>query len=194
MSSNMKLIVGLGNPGIKYKNNRHNIGYSVVSALLKDLNAPEMSSKFKSRFIGVNMDGEKTILLMPETYMNNSGQAVREVVDYYKIEPNNILVIVDDKDLKLGKIRIKSKGSSGGQNGVKSIIQHLGHENFNRMKIGFGFPTPIFILLKFSCPRCWIIDLTPFCPPEDPVDLILIFPISKSLSSTITKILFGSIL
>ena len=140
--NNMKLIVGLGNPGIKYEKNRHNIGFSVISALLKDLDAPEMSSKFNSKFIGVKMNGEKTILLMPETYMNNSGKAVREVVDYYKIKPHNILVIVDDKDLKLGKIRIKSKGSSGGQNGVKSIIQHLGHENFNRMKIGVGNPKP----------------------------------------------------
>ena len=138
----MKLIVGLGNPGDKYKNNRHNIGINVVSSLLKNLNAPTLSKKFNSEYIGVNMGGEKTIIMMPQTFMNNSGQAVREVVDYYKIETEDILVVVDDKDLDIGKIRIKSNGTSGGQNGVKSIIQHLGTENFHRMKIGVGQPKP----------------------------------------------------
>jgi len=133
----MKLIVGLGNPGKKYENSRHNVGFMAIDDLLKILEIePSWNSKFKS----LHQKKGSWIFLKPQTYMNLSGEAVQKAVNFYKILPENIVVIHDDLDLDEGKIRYRSKGSSGGHNGINSIIQSLGTNQFSRIKIGIGHP------------------------------------------------------
>ena len=135
-----ELIVGLGNPEPKYDRTRHNIGFEAVDALAK---AWQMSWKENKRFQGLFCEGispygNKIRLLKPLTYMNRSGQAVRAVTDWYKVAPNSVLVIYDDMDLPVGRLRIRLSGSPGGHNGMKSIISHLGSQNFPRLRIGIG--------------------------------------------------------
>jgi len=134
-----QLIVGLGNPGSKYENTRHNAGFLVVDRLAKlwQINLSE-TKKFQGFFgEGISPTG-KIRLLKPTTYMNNSGQSIRAVVDWYKIPPEAVLVIYDEMDLPLGRLRIRLSGSAGGHNGVKSAIAHLGTQQFPRMRIGIG--------------------------------------------------------
>lgn len=134
----MKLIVGLGNPGDKYKNTRHNMGFMVVEKLSNKLGININKKNFEGIYGDKLINGEKVILLKPETYMNLSGESVRKIVDYFKIDVTDIIVIHDDLDLPVGKVRLRQKGSSGGQNGIKNIIQHLGTQEFNRIKVGIG--------------------------------------------------------
>ena len=129
----MKLVVGLGNPDKKYEKTRHNVGFMVVDNYLGNVNYKE---KFNGLYYEVNNEGEKVIFLKPQTYMNNSGECVKEFASYYDIENENILVIQDDLDMELGSIKFKINSSSGGHNGIKSIINHLNGDNFFRMKIG----------------------------------------------------------
>lgn len=134
----MYLIAGLGNPGNQYHNTRHNIGFRVVDALAKRVGADIDTGKHKG-LIGKGMIGsEKIIFVKPLTYMNLSGECIRAVADFYKIPPENIIIIYDDISLDVGKLRIRKKGSAGGHNGIKSIIAHLGSENFPRLKFGVG--------------------------------------------------------
>ncbi|WP_036477135.1 aminoacyl-tRNA hydrolase [Myxosarcina sp. GI1] len=135
-----ELIVGLGNPDPKYDKTRHNIGFEAVDTLA---NAWQMSYKENRRFQGLFAEGltpagTKVRLLKPLTYMNRSGQAVRAVMDWYKIEPQSVLVIYDDMDLPVGKLRLRLTGSAGGHNGMKSIIAHLNSQNFSRLRLGIG--------------------------------------------------------
>ena len=132
------LIVGLGNPGEKYENTRHNVGFQVVDELAERQNAPVQKLKFKALTNLLTISGEKVLVMKPVTYMNLSGEAVRPAADFYKIPPERILVISDDTALDLGKLRIRTKGSAGGHNGLKNIIQHLGTDQFPRIKIGVG--------------------------------------------------------
>lgn len=133
----MKLIVGLGNPGIKYKNTRHNVGFMFVQNIVDYYNGDlKTSSKLKSQICLLKIDNEDVCLCRPLTYMNLSGEAVREVVNFYKIDINDILVIHDDLDLPVGKIRIREKGSHGGHNGMRNIIEHLNTSNIKRIRIG----------------------------------------------------------
>ena len=135
-----RLIVGLGNPGTKYDRTRHNIGFEIVDALAKSL--PDVSLVGNKRFQGETGEfrsaGERTVLLKPTTYMNRSGQAVRAVLDWYKLEPSAVLVIYDDMDLPTGKLRMRLSGGAGGHNGMKSIISHLGTKDFPRLRVGVG--------------------------------------------------------
>lgn len=134
----MKLIVGLGNPGKEYEKTRHNIGFEIVDIFAKEHNFPLFKEKFKGLISEKTIAGEKVILLKPQTYMNLSGDSVVQVVNFYKIDVKNDMVVVfDDMDLPLGKLRIKINGSSGGHNGIKSIISHLGSD-FYRLKFGIG--------------------------------------------------------
>ena len=134
------LIVGLGNPGSQYENTRHNAGFMAVDALAKKLGVTIKKLKFKS-LTGQCVIGNKRCLLMkPSTFMNLSGQAVTEAMQFYKIKMQNIIVIFDDAALPAGKIRIRRKGSDGGQNGVKNIIYLSGNDEFPRIKIGIGSP------------------------------------------------------
>ena len=134
-------LIGLGNPGKKYSNSRHNIGYLVLENLSKKYNSNFLlKNKLKSSCSEFQINDSTYRLFLPNTFMNNSGEAVRAIVDWYKINLDQIFVIVDDKDLPLGKIRFRKKGSSGGHNGLKSIIEKLQTHEFNRIRIGIGSP------------------------------------------------------
>lgn len=132
------LVVGLGNPGAKYENTRHNAGFLCISELEKREGAKVKKLKFHSLTGDAVIAGKKVLLMKPQTMMNNSGVAVGECAKFYKIPPENIIVIFDDISLEAGKLRIRRKGSAGGHNGIKSIIAHLGSENFPRIKLGVG--------------------------------------------------------
>ena len=137
-------LIGLGNPGKKYSNSRHNIGFLLLENLSKKYNSNFLlKDKLKSSCSEFKVNNSTYRLFLPNTFMNNSGDAVRAIVDWYKIDIDQIFIIVDDKDLPLGKIRFRKKGSSGGHNGLKSIIQKLQTNNFNRIRIGIGTPQVI---------------------------------------------------
>ena len=144
-------LIGLGNPGKKYSKNRHNIGFLILEILSKKYNSNFfLKEKVKSSCSEFKINDSTYRLFLPNTYMNNSGDAVRAIVDWYKIDLDQIFVIVDDKDLPLGKIRFRKKGSSGGHNGLKSIIDKLQTRNFNRIRIGIGSPDLINGTSKFN--------------------------------------------
>ena len=132
------LIVGLGNPGEKYENTRHNVGFQVVEELAQRQNAPIQKLRFKALTNLLTIAGEKVLVMKPVTYMNLSGEAVRPAADFYKIPPDHVVVISDDTALPVGRLRIRKGGSAGGHNGLKSIIQHLGTEEFPRVRVGVG--------------------------------------------------------
>ncbi len=135
----MYIIVGLGNPGVEYAGTRHNMGFNVVTRISDDYNIPIRTREHRSLCGKGFIEGEKVLLAMPQTYMNLSGEAVRSLVDYYKIDPEEeLIVIYDDISLDIGRIRIRAKGSAGGHNGIKNIIAHLGTDVFPRIKIGVG--------------------------------------------------------
>ena len=137
-------LIGLGNPGKKYSQSRHNIGFLLLKNLSKKYNSNFLvKDKLKSSCSEFKINDSTYRLFLPNTFMNNSGDAVRAIVDWYKINLDQIFVIVDDKDLPLGKIRFRKKGSSGGHNGLKSIIEKLQTQNFNRIRIGIGSPLSI---------------------------------------------------
>lgn len=132
------LVVGLGNPGKEYQKNRHNAGFLAVELLAQRWGAEITRSKFKSLYADVTRNGRRFLIMKPQTFMNNSGEAVREAADFYKLSPENIIVISDDVSLDVGKQRVRRKGSDGGQKGLKSIIYHLNSDAFPRVKIGVG--------------------------------------------------------
>lgn len=149
----MFLIVGLGNPGLQYENTRHNIGFKVIDNIAKEYNIEINRQKFKGVYGEGFINGEKVILLKPTTYMNLSGESIREVVDFYKLTCEDIVVIYDDISLDVGRLRIREKGSAGGHNGIKSIIAHLGTDVFPRIKVGVGQPNVDlvnYVLGKFT--------------------------------------------
>lgn len=136
----MFLIVGLGNPGKQYENTRHNVGFDAIDNISKEYNIPVNREKFKGIYGEGIISGERVILLKPKTFMNLSGESIREVVNFYKIVNNNIIVIYDDISLDTGRLRIRLQGSSGGHNGIKSVISNLSTDEFPRVKIGVGHP------------------------------------------------------
>jgi len=156
----MKLIIGLGNPGKKYEKTRHNIGFVVVDEVISNFQFSifKQFPKFKSQISKGNIKDKKIIFAKPQTFMNNSGEGVRALIDFYKIDPENDLIIIhDDKDIPLGTIKIQKDKSAAGHNGIKSIIQHLGTQNFTRVRIGVAPEDPRkigntadFVLKKFG--------------------------------------------
>jgi PTH1 family peptidyl-tRNA hydrolase len=148
------LIIGLGNPGRKYRGNRHNIGFMVVDRLAAD-NGIQSSKMQNKAIVGDGrVAGQRVILAKPQTYMNNSGDAVGPLANFYKMPPENIFVVYDEMDIPLGTIRLREKGGAGGHNGMKSIIQHIG-QDFPRMRLGVGRPPgrmepPAYLLQDFS--------------------------------------------
>ena len=136
----MKMIAGLGNPGAEYARTKHNVGFMLVDALADRLNAPAWKEDFFSAVTEVRIGGEKVFLVKPLTYMNNSGEAIGPMLSYYKMTADDLTVVHDDMDIPAGTVRIRKKGSSGGHNGIKSIIAHVGGENFARVRIGVGRP------------------------------------------------------
>ena len=150
------VICGLGNPGTQYENTRHNAGFMSRDTLAAELNVKVDRLKFKSLYADTVIEGKRCILLKPSTYMNNSGEAVRDVLDFYKLSAENLIVLYDDISLDVGRTRIRRKGSDGGHNGIKSIIYLTGKDNFPRVKIGVGakphpdFPLADWVLSPFK--------------------------------------------
>ena len=135
----MYIIAGLGNPGKRYENTRHNTGFSVIDVIAEKHGIPMMELKHKALIGKGFLEGQKVILAKPQTFMNLSGESLRELVNYYKIdEKQELIVIYDDISMSTGQLRIRKKGSAGGHNGLKNIILHLGHDEFQRIKIGVG--------------------------------------------------------
>ncbi len=150
-----KVIVGLGNPGKAYEKTRHNVGFMVIDHLSKQISIPVTSKRFKGLFGEGTVRGERVILLKPQTYMNLSGESVRELLDWYKLGTADMLMIYDDLDLPVGQLRMRLKGSAGGHNGVKSIILHTNTDEIKRIKIGInrppaGWNVPDYVLSKFA--------------------------------------------
>ncbi len=158
----MKLIIGLGNPGKKYERTRHNVGFVVLDTLHQSLaeytpSAWEASSKFQAEIAGCTLGGEKIILAKPTTFMNDSGISVQAIAHFYQIPPHDIIVVHDDKDIPLGEIKVQTNRGPAGHNGVKSVIAHLGTEDFTRIRVGIRSSdekkmsdTATFVLKKFG--------------------------------------------
>ena len=141
MENGLQLVVGLGNPGIKYASTRHNIGFMALELLAERHNVSfRQQAKLHGLLADVGSLDERLRLLMPQTYMNDSGRAIRAALDWFGFTPDQLLVLVDDMDLPLGRLRLRSQGSAGGHNGLRSTIQHLGTQGFPRLRIGIGAP------------------------------------------------------
>lgn len=136
----MYLIVGLGNPENEYANTRHNMGFDTINEIAKRNNITITKSKFKGLYETAIIQGKKVILLKPQTYMNLSGESIKEICEFYNIEPKDIIVIYDDIDIGKGKIKLRKKGGPGSHNGMKSVVQELGTTEFPRVRVGIGQP------------------------------------------------------
>lgn len=150
----MKVVVGLGNPGSKYAGTRHNVGFDVIDYLAKAPGVGLARTQFQSLVAETSEAGDKVLLVKPETYMNLSGRAVRAIVDFYKVPVEDILIVCDDFNLPLGKLRVRANGSHGGQNGLRNIQEQLGTDAYARLRIGVGQPGPgeavDFVLSRFK--------------------------------------------
>ena len=172
------MIVGLGNPGLQYDGTRHNIGFAAMDKLCEKYGVKCDRMKFKAYMGDAVIENKRVLLLKPQTYMNNSGEAVREAAQFYKIAPDHIIVISDDVSLDVGKQRVKRKGSDGGQRGLKSIIYHLQSDAFVRVKIGVGKkPHPDYDLADWVLgdipPNEWQTFEESLLRARDAIDLIL---------------------
>ena len=136
----MKIVVGLGNPGSRYQGTRHNVGFDVVDSLAESKDAGRFQSRFQAQMCELFVDGEKLMLVKPETFMNLSGRSVRQVVDFYQAELADLFVVCDDINLPLGKLRFRAKGTHGGHNGLRDIQTHLGTTEYARLRIGVDAP------------------------------------------------------
>lgn len=159
----MKLIVGLGNPGIKYAGTRHNLGFRVIEALSHRIKSGEPESRHWALYAIAEYEGRQVMLAQPLTYMNLSGRAVRELIAHYDISLDDLLVVCDDLDLPSGKIRLRKSGGSGGHRGIQSIIDSLGTVEFSRLRIGVGKPPPFlggadYVLQKIEQPDLDLIN------------------------------------
>jgi PTH1 family peptidyl-tRNA hydrolase len=161
----MKLIVGLGNPGRKYQETRHNVGFEIAGALMGPLGSPSIKKRFDGELAEAIYQGEKVVVLCPDTYMNASGTSVRKAVDFFKLDPagDELLVICDDMNLPLGRLRFRKDGSAGGQKGLADIIAKLGTSQFSRLRFGIDRPPAEmevvdFVLSKFSAQHRKVVD------------------------------------
>lgn len=150
----MKIVVGLGNPGSEYSATRHNVGFMAVDTLAASWNVTGWKTKFDA-LVAEHRASEPIILVKPQTYMNNSGYAVNAVLNWYKLAVEDIIVVYDDLDLPLGKLRLRSQGGSGGHRGIESMLVHIGRDSFNRVRIGIGRPpeymeTANYVLGRFT--------------------------------------------
>ena len=136
----MKVVVGLGNPGSRYQGTRHNVGFDVIDSLAAGPHAGRFQSRFQAQVAELHEDGEKVLLVKPETFMNLSGRSVRQVLDFFQIPPADLLVVCDDINLPLGKLRVRAKGTHGGHNGLRDIQNHLGGVEYARLRIGVDAP------------------------------------------------------
>jgi|TARA_B100000959_G_scaffold147149_1_gene154516 PTH1 family peptidyl-tRNA hydrolase len=162
----MKLIVGLGNPGSKYNRTRHNVGFEVIDSIARQLASGEpATSKFDAVIIETRMDGEKVLLMKPQQFMNRSGQPIKQAISFYKADPTvDLLIVVDDIHLPCGSIRLKNNGTAGGHNGLSDITNHLGGDEWSRLRIGIDEPGVIpqsdYVLGKFTPEQREVIEPT----------------------------------
>lgn len=187
----MFVVVGLGNPGKDYANTRHNVGFDAIDLLAERNNIKLNKIKFTSVYGEGNINGEKVLLVKPQTYMNNSGVTVRDIYNFYKVPIENILVIVDDIDIGFGSVRIKSKGSAGSHNGLKSIVSLLQRQDFPRIKIGVGAKKEnqdlaSFVLSRFPKDERKEIEETILMAVES-VETIISYDIDKAMNEFNTK-------
>ena len=159
----MKLIVGLGNPGRKYAGTRHNVGFDVAAEVARQYGQGKLRCRFHAEVLEVRIAGVAALVVCPNTYMNRSGLSVREASDYYKVEPAEILVVCDDMNLPLGRIRVRKQGSSGGQKGLQDVIRCLGTEQVPRLRVGIDRPPPAwdpvdYVLAKFTPEQRTVVD------------------------------------
>ncbi|MFC2336710.1 MAG: aminoacyl-tRNA hydrolase [Negativicutes bacterium] len=154
----MKMIAGLGNPGTEYTQTKHNVGFMLLDALAKHLEAPEWKTKRDALVTETRIGAGKALLVKPLTYMNDSGRAIEPLLAWYKLRPEDLIVAHDDMDIPVGMIRIRKKGSAGGHNGIKSVLYHVQDENFSRVRIGIGRPPVGWTVIKHV--------LTPFSPAD----------------------------
>jgi PTH1 family peptidyl-tRNA hydrolase len=176
------MIVGLGNPGEKYDKTRHNIGFMMLDALADKLGVSVRTAKFHALIGECELGGRRVVLMKPQTYMNSSGEAVGECARFYKIAPENILVLCDEISFAPGRLRIRRRGSAGGHNGLKSIIAHLSSEEFPRIKLGVGNkPTPDYDLAD------WVLSRFP------KADLDVIAQMTPKVLSAMEEIVGGDI-
>ena len=162
------LIVGLGNPGSQYEATRHNVGFRAVAKLASNMGVKIDRAKFQALIGQGTVAGHRVVLMQPQTYMNNSGLAVRQAADFYKVPPERVLVLFDDIDLDVGRLRIRGKGSAGGHNGIKSIIACLHSQDFPRIKIGVGAkPHPDYDLADWVLSRFTAQELKSLDPAID---------------------------
>ena len=176
----MKIVVGLGNPGKKYVETRHNIGFTLVDNLAKKHAVSfKKSVRLLSETATINLRGEQVLLVKPQTYMNNSGQAVASIKNYYKLTDDDFIIIYDDADLMVGKLRLRAAGSSGGHRGVQSIIEHLSNNKFARIKIGIGKEKSENGLIDYV--------LGSFSSEEKKT----IVPVLETAEEAVTEIIFG---
>jgi PTH1 family peptidyl-tRNA hydrolase len=158
----IKLVVGLGNPGSKYQGTRHNVGFEVVDRLARSGSPASFSAKFEGRLAEIEIDYRRVLLLKPETFMNLSGRSVGQVVRFYKLSLDDVLVVCDDLSLPLGKLRIRTGGSDGGQKGLRDITAHLGTDQFPRLRIGIGDQDDVdaadFVLSQFRSAERKVIE------------------------------------
>lgn len=163
-ASRTKLVVGLGNPGVRYVGTRHNVGFEVLNLLSRKFNAPTPRSKFDGQFTSVSLHGATLLLAWPLTYMNNSGRCVKAMVDFYKMDVvHDLMVVCDDLSLPLGKLRLRAKGSAGGQKGLQDILRVLGSQEIPRLRVGIDPPPPQwdaadYVLGKFRKDELAIVD------------------------------------
>ena len=160
----MKLIVGLGNPGPRYDKTRHNIGFEILNAFADRHFFPAAKSQFDGLVTNHSIDGEKVVLLAPQTYMNASGKSVRQCVDFFKIDHDDVMVVVDDMNLDVGRMRIRPSGSAGGQKGLADTIRHLGTDKISRLRVGVGRPpgrmaASDYVLQRFSDADRQLVDV-----------------------------------
>ncbi|MCA9109441.1 MAG: aminoacyl-tRNA hydrolase [Planctomycetaceae bacterium] len=151
----MKVVVGLGNPGQKYVGTRHNVGFDVLRILAEKYQAEPSRTKFESGLTEVVLGNERVLLVAPQTFMNLSGRAVRQVMDFYKLETSDLLLVCDDLNLENGRLRLRASGTAGGQKGLQNTIDHLGTQDFARLRIGIGRPpgrmdAAAYVLQRFS--------------------------------------------
>ena len=149
----MQVVIGLGNPGFKYSKTKHNVGFDTIDIIAKKHNVRIKKKEHKALTGECTIGGEKVLLVKPQTYMNNSGEAVRAIVDYYRVDISDIIVVSDDLTLDIGVLRLRKKGSAGGHNGLKSIIKCLGSEEFARLRVGIGKVPPDWEIIDFVLSR-----------------------------------------
>jgi len=161
----MRLVVGLGNPGAKYSGTRHNVGFDVLRKLAERSPGATVWSKFDAELVDISIGDEKLLLAAPQTFMNLSGKPVRALLDFYKLSKEQLIVICDDLNLDTGRLRMRASGSAGGQKGLQNIIQHVGSQDFARLRIGIGRPpgrmdASAYVLQRFSDPERSNIDVS----------------------------------